>query len=157
MIEGDVILDFKTYMTGEFFQLLSRQSILSSSVTINNDLHRAGAVESFKKGVKAAVNSNLLNASFKVRSNSIFNEFNKKDNFNYLSGLLIGTELQDLLIADYEEICLASSLNLETYYEIALTEVLGLTKKVTILSRKLVKDSIIKGQYQIMKHNIEER
>lgn len=79
-----------TYMTGEFFSLLSRQSILSASVqqpeTDANTIF-------FEKGIVEGAEINLLKSVFRVRTNALFKKATATENFDYLSGLLIGAEL----------------------------------------------------------------
>ena len=156
IVEGNYILSFKTFMTGEFFDLLSKESLLKAAVTIHNDIKSKEAIESFKRGISDSIEGNLLNVSFKVRTNNIFNTMNKKDNFNYLSGLLIGTELKDLVNTSYSEICLASNSVLDQYYKIALNEIFGADERITILERKLLDENIVKGQNKIMNYNIQK-
>jgi 2-dehydro-3-deoxygalactonokinase len=86
-------LRFKTYMTGEFFSLLSRNSILSGSVREGERNMPA----SFEEGVMEATRTNLLNSAFFVRTNSLFGKYTPEENYYYMSGLLIGTELKELI------------------------------------------------------------
>lgn len=88
--------DFKTYMTGEFFELLSKKSILSNVVEKSMGLMQDNTLTSFEKGVEDALHSNILNTSFLVRTNYLFKKLPKAENYYYLSGLLIGTELKEL-------------------------------------------------------------
>lgn len=48
------------------------------------------------QGVNDAINSNLLNVAFRVRTNNLFAKLSKKENFDYLSGLLIAAGLKEL-------------------------------------------------------------
>jgi 2-dehydro-3-deoxygalactonokinase len=90
-------MDFKTYMTGEFFSLLSKNSILANNVEESDCLSDKDVLKNFEEGVENSMQYNLLHASFFVRTNGLFNRNTKKENYAYLSGLLIGTELKDLL------------------------------------------------------------
>ena len=90
------IVEIKTFMTGELFKLLSTGSILADSVKKTGEHLQEENRTSFEKGVADGVNSNLLNALFKVRTNSIFGKTTKETNFFYMSGLLIGSELSYL-------------------------------------------------------------
>lgn len=93
LIKDNTAVGFKTYMTGEFFDLLANQSVLSSSVEEGGDFGEPANQESFRKGVRASLNTNLLHASFMVRTNQILDNIPQQQNLFYLSGLLIGTEL----------------------------------------------------------------
>jgi 2-dehydro-3-deoxygalactonokinase len=91
-----VVTDFKTYMTGEFFSFLSQKSILSGSVAAMADPMGLTFSESFEEGVESSRQSGLLHNSFLVRTNHLFGKFSKEENYCYLSGLLIGTECNEL-------------------------------------------------------------
>ena len=89
-IKGKKGIDFKTYMTGELFNLLSEQSILRTSVLRGED------EQSFAEGFKASMDGNLLHDLFTIRSRHLLHRVSPLSNFQWLSGLLIGTELRDL-------------------------------------------------------------
>jgi 2-dehydro-3-deoxygalactonokinase len=150
LISDGVVFDFKTYMTGEFFELLARKSVLSASVEMDAGMEGPQAIDSFKKGVRAAVNANLLHASFRVRTHSLFHELNNKDNWSYLSGLLIGTELQDLGKTHVSRIYLVSGANLNIPYQMALEE-LGLDKNLSVFPADWCNEAVVKGQYKILR------
>ena len=143
------VIGFKTYMTGEYFELLSKKSILSAGIERSQDLQSIDdPLQGFKKGVQAAIETNLLHTSFMVRTNTLFAKLSKKENLNYLSGLLIGTELQELLLLTDAQICLCAGSHLKSRYEIAF-QVLGLHDKVRILSTKQADEAVIRGQSMI--------
>jgi len=89
-------ISFKTFMTGEFFDLLSTRSILSASVEKGGDFKDPLNRENFIKGIEASQHSDLLHTSFMVRTNQVLKNIPKQQNFYYLSGLLIGSELKGL-------------------------------------------------------------
>lgn len=89
------VITFKTHMTGEFFKLLSTHSVLSASVEATDISEPANQVR-FREGVRAASESGLLHAAFMVRTNQLLKDIPKTENFHYLSGLLIGSELKDI-------------------------------------------------------------
>src|SRR5690606_3952516 len=66
------IVDFKTFMTGEFYDLLAHKSILSLGVAKDQELQNPKNTESFKRGVADGISTNLLHASFRVRTNHLF-------------------------------------------------------------------------------------
>jgi 2-dehydro-3-deoxygalactonokinase len=90
-------LSFSTYMTGEFFHLLSAKSILAGSVAPPSS--QTPLPPSFKKGVEDSRHSSLLHSAFLVRTNQLLGHLSKEDNYYYLSGLLIGEELKYLSTA----------------------------------------------------------
>jgi 2-dehydro-3-deoxygalactonokinase len=97
LVKSGIAVEFKTYMTGEFFELLSQKSILAGSVAEGGELNDAGNLNSFLSGVVEGQQSNLLNGSFKIRTNNLFQKLSKQQNYFFLSGLLIGTELKELV------------------------------------------------------------
>jgi len=96
-VKNREVVDIATYMTGEFFELLSKKSVLSNNVEENHDLLNSDNLKSFEKGVADSLDSNVLHSSFMVRTNQLFGKLSKQENYQYLSGLLIGTELKELI------------------------------------------------------------
>lgn len=89
-VNDEIADNLDTFMTGEFFSLLSRQSILSVSV---QEPERDIDTGFFAKGIIEGSEMNLLNSVFRVRTNHLFKKVTAAENFHYLSGLLIGAEL----------------------------------------------------------------
>lgn len=81
----------RTFMTGEFFELLSVHSILRASVTAGGRLedHR----EAFADGLRAGISGDLLHGAFLVRTRQLLEKVPAEANYFYLSGMLIGAEL----------------------------------------------------------------
>jgi len=140
-VKGHEVRQFKTYMTGEFFDLLSNKSILSASVEKHHDtVHWP----SFNKGVEVARSSNLLSASFMVRAQHLFGKLTKEENHDLLSGLIIGTELKELLHQPSAQIYLCCSSHLKPQYESALSQ-LGI-HPVRVFSGEEIDQAVIRGQ-----------
>lgn len=118
IVENGQITSFQTYMTGEFFNLLSLNSILSKSISTENASEEFNKPV-FEKGVSDSLHTNLLHQSFMVRTNDIFQQLTKKENYWYLSGVLIGTELKDLFQTDIETITIVSEGRLARLYDSA--------------------------------------
>ncbi len=118
-------IDFKTYMTGEFFSLLSKNSILSGNVEESDNSLVGNALKNFEEGVENSLLHNLLHASFLARTNGLFNRNTKKENYFYLSGLMIGTELKDL-IQNKSQVSLVCNKTLKNNY-IAAFRKLGIS------------------------------
>lgn len=96
LVRSGMAVELKTFMTGEFFEILSKKSILAASVEEGGELSDAANLRSFQLGVAESLRSNLLNSSFKIRTNHLFQQFSKEQNYFFLSGLLVGTELKEL-------------------------------------------------------------
>ncbi|HET9278624.1 MAG TPA: 2-dehydro-3-deoxygalactonokinase, partial [Flavitalea sp.] len=66
VVRGEAV-SFKTYLTGELFDLLSTRSILSNSVERNNlDEHQAN--DFLRQGIVEGASGNMLNTVFHVRT-----------------------------------------------------------------------------------------
>ena len=139
---------FKTYMTGEIFDLLSKKSILSASLEENKNIENW---DSFLSGVQMANASNLLHASFMVRTQNLFGKLTKEQNHDFLSGLLIGTELKELLQEDSMRIYLCCNSHLKPRYEAVLLH-LGI-RDVHVFSGEEIDEAVIRGQFQIYNQN----
>lgn len=133
-VEKGLIKGFKTYMTGEFFHLLSKKSILSDAVGKNAGELKSGNSEWFKKGVALSRSSGLLHNSFLVRTNYLLKKAAKEKNYFFLSGLLIGFEIKELLQVD-KQITLAGNEKQLQLYRIALSAI-GIKKVIYINADK---------------------
>lgn len=85
---------FQSFMTGEFFDLLSTHSILAASVGNEGTLDDPASLACFTEGLLAGRLDNLLHAAFMVRTNQLLKKIPPAHNRFYLSGLLIGAELK---------------------------------------------------------------
>jgi len=140
-------VELKTFMTGELFELLRRQSILRDAVASHEAPLIVTTDGSFSQGVRDAVTQPLLHAAFRVRTHHLFGSFTPIENLDYLSGLLIGAELQELLFTDPGTLYLCGGAHLQQRYATALS-VLGLTGAV-IFSAAWTEDAVVRGQYKI--------
>ena len=114
------ITDLKTYMTGELFQLMSVNSILSNSIEVTEDSNLPGWENFFEEGVRQSLKSGVLENLFGLRVAHIFNKRTAQQNGYYLSGLLIGSELKKILEDQGREIILVSNELQKKYYLAAL-------------------------------------
>lgn len=137
VMEGGKATGFNTYMTGELFQLLSTKSVLASSVEKNENTD----FSFFLKGVAEAKDSNLLNSIFHVRTFRLFDYHSPQQNYQYLSGLLIGSELKELLNKEYNSITLVATGILASLYKQALQAL-----SITINKQIDADDMLIAGQ-----------
>jgi 2-dehydro-3-deoxygalactonokinase len=94
VVRNRQVVGFQTYMTGEFFALLSSSGILAASVEKAGDLSDLANRESFINAVIRSRELPVLHHSFLVRTNQLLFNKSKEENYHYLSGLLIGEELK---------------------------------------------------------------
>lgn len=114
------IAAFRTYMTGELFDLLGRQSVLRHSTDPAAPFDKA----SFLEGVEESTKKPLTGALFRVRTRQVLDRKPAASNSSFLSGLLIGSELGSLRGSDVA-IILAAGKTLRGSYTLA-AEALGL-------------------------------
>jgi 2-dehydro-3-deoxygalactonokinase len=89
------LLEFRTYITGEMFNLLRQSGTLAQLMTGEGDDEAA-----FAQGVQATSGeSELLNRLFSARSLALFNRLSGDKIASYVSGMLVGTEMRDALAA----------------------------------------------------------
>lgn len=149
-VKDGFVSDFKTFMTGEIFNILSEHSILKDSIDLSQSsgLTKGADIEAFKQGVEASGSSSLLHNLFTVRTKQLFGEFGKEQNSFYLSGLLIGTELRQLYSGTYDHLIICSGKHLFEHYKIA-EEMLSFDIKTSFIQSDLIDKATIAGQVQV--------
>ncbi len=95
VVKGGQVTGLKTYMTGEIFDLLSKQSVLAASVCGVGKLEENK--DAFARGLQAGISGDLLHELFMVRTNQLLYQQAPEQNHFYLSGVLIGSELAGLV------------------------------------------------------------
>ena len=93
IVEGRRLVAFRTYITGEVYGLLRRTGTLSQLMEGDSPDDAA-----FRQGVKRAQSAdaaNLLHSLFSVRTLGLLDRLPRRGLASYLSGLLIGAEVQD--------------------------------------------------------------
>lgn len=89
------LLEFRTYITGEMFNLLRQSGTLAQLMTEEGDDEAV-----FAQGVQATSGeSELLNRLFSARSLALFNRLPGDKIASYVSGMLVGTEMRNALAA----------------------------------------------------------
>lgn len=152
VLSDNQLIDFQTFMTGEVFDLMANHSILKQSVATKglNEYSR-NELDVFRSGVGKSKSTNVLNSLFTVRTNQLFNTLNKEQNFLFLSGLLIGEELNHLCQKEGCQLILCSGSKLYEFYKLAFEE-LGLLKDTILISDELVDRAAIAGQIKIFQN-----
>lgn len=154
LVKGKVV-DFQTHMTGELFHLMTHYSILKDSVLKSNrQLMTEIDREAFCHGVRQSRVPQLLQILFTVRTNQIFEHLTKEENFFYLSGLLIGTELRGLQNNKDTRIMLCSGSNIFQLYEFAIQE-LGLADQTVFIAPDRMEKVAIEGQIKVLANYTE--
>ena len=85
------ICAFKTFMTGEFYALLSQHSILAKTCLPDAQLKKEVFIDGVMQSQKPG---GLLHHAFTARSLALFEKLNPAQSSSYISGLLIGEEIK---------------------------------------------------------------
>jgi 2-dehydro-3-deoxygalactonokinase len=149
-IRAGQVVDFQTFMTGELFDLLSRQSVLRHSVQQPEDAPGAESRsqrEAIRLASADALTMPLSAALFQVRTRQVLAGRDPVSNRAYLSGLLVASELAYLTRAPHREVPLilcAASAQQATYQEVA--EELNLAARISALEPHEVDQLSARGQ-----------
>lgn len=112
------VTDFSTWMTGEFYALLRRQSILARMLPEDEPALDEAA---FSQGVAHALaGPGLLNTAFSTRTLSLFSRMATEALPSYLSGLVISEELKSQTLPRGEPVVVMGAEALTARYELAL-------------------------------------
>lgn len=112
------VRDFSTQMTGELYALLDKHSILSGNVKSATD-NLVMDAEVFEQGIACAQRSGgLLHQLFSARTNVLANVLNSAEVNSYLSGMLVGYEVMEMLtqLPSTKKVYLIGSETLNSHY-----------------------------------------
>lgn len=111
------VTGFRTCMTGEFYSLLSRHSILARTLDADAPLDEPA----FLRGVACAANDEgLLHNAFGARTLGLFERMSAAALASYLSGVLIGEELRTQPLREAGDVVVIGAPALTTRYGLAL-------------------------------------
>lgn len=92
LVKESAITSFSSFLTGEFYALLSQHSLLGKGLVQSNVLKP----DVFLKGVNEGKKGKLTNTAFLAWTHRLFGQLQDESSLDYLSGLLIGYELSGL-------------------------------------------------------------
>ncbi len=140
------LASFTTFLTGELFEVVARNSLLAGSVVLTA-LEAEPQWEDFRAGVSAARESGLSAALFQVRTRQVLSAIAAARNVWFFSGLLIGAELER--ITRGERLVLIGEPARLRLYDVARREPGGIepTEKPTMLS---LTDCVVAGQERLL-------
>lgn len=153
---GYHITGIKTFMTGELYQLMRQYSILKDSVEPANESKPThDQLNAFKAGVLYAATASILHTLFSVRTNQLFDRYDKPVNAFYLSGLLIGSELKELQDQTDAPVFLCCGNTLYHLYATAI-EMLELSDRTTFIPQDIAERAAMAGQKIIYEQYIKQ-
>ena len=141
ILENGLVENYATFMTGEIFAALCSNTILGQLAADGPPSPQA-----FARGVERARErgTELLHSLFSVRTLRLFDELAAHETTEYLSGLLIGAEIQGAmaLLGEPDTVRLVGRHDLNERYQLAL-QTFGIDSAVTR------EDSAARGHYSI--------
>lgn len=111
IVRDDELVQFDSYMTGELFSVIRDHTIIGRDLPQQNQSHSA-----FVRGVLSGQNGGATSQIFKARTGKIFTQIEESEVDDFLSGILIGSELKEL---DSESTYLVGNDKLCSRYQLA--------------------------------------
>jgi 2-dehydro-3-deoxygalactonokinase len=123
-LKDGCIVQLRTYMTGELYELLGQHGTVAAAIGKGNSVWDAAA---FGDGVESASRGGLSHQLFSCRARVVCGDMPAASTKSYLSGLLIGGELMDVLrdpraASSANTFQLLGSPELATHYQSAATQ-----------------------------------
>lgn len=141
------IVDLRTFMTGELFDVLSHHSVLQFTTQADASPLNENA---FLEGLQSAENPGLMPSLFQVRTRGVLRGLPAAANRDYLSGLLVGAELRALTDpTQAPRILLAAAAGLATLYQQAAHH-LNLLPRLQVVSPHELQQAVVKGQARLL-------
>jgi 2-dehydro-3-deoxygalactonokinase len=154
---GKLVIGLNTYITGELFSVLCGNGLFRDAVEpvkeVSDDCRLRNA---FEAGVSASKEAAMSNALFRIRTNRLFNKYDKQENYRFLSGLLIGYELINLPINPPKQIVLCSGSKLYTPYVHAI-EHLGMASRIHIMNPEEADLAAVHGHIRIFNRYLNKQ
>lgn len=136
----------KSFMTGELFELLSNESILSNNVESCQWISKRK--RAFEQGLAIGFNNQLSANLFSIRARNLLQNSSKKDNYFMLSGMLIGDEL--LYLKNYKTtVFLAAPEPFQNMYKLALETVLD-KHQIICFGDSVLENALLLAQKKII-------
>jgi 2-dehydro-3-deoxygalactonokinase len=127
-IKNHSIFDWRTFMTGELFEVLGKHSLLRASVALEATRGAFSESEraSFQAGVLWGQERGLAGGLFRVRTRAVLERRPLAENTWFFSGLLIGAELAEIgQSPNRPPVILAAAGHLAELYAAALEAAIG--------------------------------
>jgi 2-dehydro-3-deoxygalactonokinase len=122
-VEEGRVGSFRTYMTGEIYAATRQHTILGK--LMEDGESPAAFLRGVREGAHAGTPGSLLNRFFGVRTAGLFGDLSGRELPDYLSGLLIGSEIADGLQQDSRPVHIIATTALADRYATA-AQALGL-------------------------------
>lgn len=153
LLEGGRLVSFRTHLTGELFEAVSTATLLAASID-RAATQAAPDLAAFREGVSRAQTEGLTAALFQVRARQVLHGVSGGANTWFLSGLLIGVELERLARhpPDAALLLVGEDLRVALYQE--ALRVLGLAPGGTPLPSLPLAAAVIAGHEAILRRHL---
>ena len=124
VVEKNRLVQFATSLTGEAFSALADHTILRALMPDQDNVSYTARQSGFSEGLQRSRQSGgLLNHLFSVRAQPLFDEIPADSVHGYLSGVLIGHEVSDMLkmFDEHRQIIVVGEGDLARHYVDAIT------------------------------------
>ena len=148
-LRDHVLVSFRTHLTGELFDLLSRESLLAGSIE-RSALETPPDLAEFSAGVACARERGVSGALFQIRARHLSHNTSRASNAWFLSGILVGGELERISSeCNDSELLLIGDPARVTLYRAALRE-LGANAAAESAIAIPLADAIVAGQERLI-------
>ena len=140
-VKNKTAFNFKTYTTGELFNLLLKYSVLRNSTSRGED------EAAFTEGILQGAEGNILHELFMVRTRNLLQQKDRVNSYQFLSGILIGAELSSFK-EENADIYIVTAGRLKAPYMKA-AELLKISKNISWINSD---KALINGHCKIAHH-----
>lgn len=148
-ISNGVLAEFHTYMSGELFEVLTRHSILRFTTQGGGDAFQRTA---FEEGVRANQEVGLARSLFQTRIRGVLHGHAPQGNRDFLSGLLIGSELADVAKELFSGTIIVAAPEAMAGRYLAAAEILGISNRLLTTTDSQLDHAVALGHRQILSH-----
>lgn len=149
-IQQGQLIDFRTFMTGEMFQLLRSHSVLAHSVRAPHDPPVDVDRDALAAGVRYVMLHGLAAALFNVRVGTLLRNASPTVSVSFLNGVLIGAEFDPRALDDAGElVLLCATGRLQPVYE-AVLDVLGFGERTCTVPATVVDRLALMGHARVL-------
>ena len=123
LIDGGRIVDWRTFLTGELFEALTRHTILrqTTNAADSESVASSAADASFAEGAAEGGRNGMETSLFQARARGVLGGATSAENRAFLSGALIGAELRHARqLAEGRPILLTGAAYIRDRYQTAL-------------------------------------
>lgn len=154
-VVGDEVIGWRTFMTGELFEVLGRHSLLQASVDLaatRTESWAPCARAAFRAGVEQARAEGLAGSLFHVRSRAVLAGASPAENAWFLSGLLLGAEVAEgLSRVEPWPVVLAATGRLSALYAEALSGWPGVSELLVVPPGRMER-AVVDGHALLLRH-----